>query len=328
LIDASSSGRELPLKIAGVGSARKIGMDSALHFFDYCNERKKILISLDADCLVTKNYLKCIVDEFNDKALNAAVINFEHLFPEDPILKSAIINYEIYLRYYVLGLKYAGSPFAHHSVGSTIICDDISYVKIGGMNKRKGGEDFYFLEKLAKTTEIGEIKSAKVFPSPRISDRVPFGTGPRIKRFINENLDEYLLYDPEIFFTLKSWLSNYYDFDLNNESIDRLFNISGEINKHIKDFLHQNDFRQDWNNILKNSKSESQINIQKDLWMDGFRTLKLIHFLRDNCYPNIGMFQALNKILEKMDLYPEFESNEKIPPIDIQVKYLELLREL
>jgi hypothetical protein len=35
LIDASSSGRELPLKIAGVGSARKIGMESAVHFFDY-----------------------------------------------------------------------------------------------------------------------------------------------------------------------------------------------------------------------------------------------------------------------------------------------------
>ncbi|MDX1699018.1 MAG: hypothetical protein R3250_00300, partial [Melioribacteraceae bacterium] len=312
---------------AGVGLARKIGMDLALKFFDYDNDRKKILISLDADCKVSNNYLKCIVDEFNNNSINAAVVDFEHLFPEDPIFKSAIINYEIYLRYYVLGLKYAGSPFAHHSVGSTIICDAFHYIKVGGMNKRKGGEDFYFLEKMAKITEISTIKAVKVFPSPRISDRVPFGTGPRINRFVTENRDEYLLYAPEIFEILKLWLYDYFNVDLNTNNINILLKKASKISKGLQDFLIINNFKDDWSNILKNSKTELQIRKQKNLWMDGFKTLKMVHYLRDTYHPNIAMFNALNILFQKMDLNPKFISHEKIPSIDIQVEYLDFLRE-
>jgi hypothetical protein len=43
LIDASSRGNELPSKSAGVGLARKIGMDLALKYFNYDNQRKNIL---------------------------------------------------------------------------------------------------------------------------------------------------------------------------------------------------------------------------------------------------------------------------------------------
>jgi hypothetical protein len=325
-INASSKGNELPNKSAGVGLARKIGMDLALKYFNYDNHRKNILISLDADCKVSNNYLKSIVNSFNNFPIHAAVVDFEHLLPEDPTFKSAIINYEIFLRYYVLGLKYASSRFAYLSVGSTIICDAFSYVKIGGMNKRKGGEDFYFLQKLAKITDIKTIKSTKVFPSPRISERVPFGTGPRIQRFINECKDEYLLYEPKIFEVLKLWLAEYFNTDLNMKSISRLLKNAGEINKGLQNFLNLNMFTSDWSNILKNSKSDLQIKNQKNLWMDGFKTLKLVHYLRDNYYPSISMFEAMNILFRKMNLHPEFLSNEKIPPIDIQIKYLELLR--
>ena len=43
LIDASSSGNELPEKDAGVGLARKIGMDAALKIFNYKSTEKKII---------------------------------------------------------------------------------------------------------------------------------------------------------------------------------------------------------------------------------------------------------------------------------------------
>lgn len=125
-----------------MGSARKLGMDLALNYFNYSSNQKKLLISLDADCLVKEDYLEEIIKKFNSENLNAAVVSFEHILPENLDQKKAIINYEIFLRHYILGLKYAKSHYDYISVGSTIICTAESYVKVGGMNKKKGGEDF------------------------------------------------------------------------------------------------------------------------------------------------------------------------------------------
>ena len=50
-VDASSPGLEMPDRDAGVGLARKIGLDLALGVFDYGNDCLKLLFCLDADTL-------------------------------------------------------------------------------------------------------------------------------------------------------------------------------------------------------------------------------------------------------------------------------------
>ena len=77
IADASTEGFELPEKEGGVGLARKIGMDLALRYFDYSSDKKNILICLDADCAVEKNYLREIYDNYNGRNLSAAVLNFD-----------------------------------------------------------------------------------------------------------------------------------------------------------------------------------------------------------------------------------------------------------
>ena len=141
------------------------------------------MIWLDADCKVDDNYLCAVVDEFNKKNLSAATINFSHDVSGTGELTEAIIPYEIFLRYYVLGLKYAKSPYAFHTIGSTIAIDHNAYIKAGGMNKKKAAEDFYFLQKVAKNYEIKKIISTTVYPSSRHSWRVPFGTGRSVTRY-------------------------------------------------------------------------------------------------------------------------------------------------
>jgi len=330
LIDASTTGNELPEKEAGVGLARKIGMDLALTVLDYGTPGKKILICLDADCVVENKYLNEIVNSFNNKNLHAAVISYEHEICGTE--SEAIISYEIFLRYYELGLRFAGSPFAFHAIGSTIVCDYENYIKIGGMNKRKAGEDFYFLEKLAKVTSIERIKSTTVFPSSRGSWRVPFGTGQRINRFLSKTKDEYLLYDPETLLITKKWLEVFLP-DENYET-KLLINLAGSIDVKLKDFLLNHDFESDWDKILANSKSKQQIKKQKLNWFDGFKTMKLIHYLRDNGFPVINMFDALDKFIVMYDynFQTEAESirkerkNQPVPSLEIQRKYLNLLR--
>ncbi len=205
LIDTASEGKEFDDAIAGVGLARKIGMDSALQVFDYSSPGKKLIISLDADCLVEDNYLSEISLFFKNQNAFAATVNFQHNLSEDGINRLGIISYEIFLRHYVAGLLFAESPYAFHTVGSTVICDHEAYIKVGGMNTKKAAEDFYFLQKLAKHYGIYKISSTKVKPSARESWRVPFGTGKSMSDF-SSNKKDILIFDPDVYVILKEWL--------------------------------------------------------------------------------------------------------------------------
>jgi hypothetical protein len=327
-VDASTDGNELPDKTGGVGLARKIGMDLALPVFDYSNLRKKILICLDADCKAEKNYIKEIITVFNQLNVNAAVINYEHPLDSDKENVKAIICYEIFLKYYVLGLQYAGSKYAFNTVGSAMACDYEAYIRIEGMNKKKAAEDFYFLEKLAKHYEIKKINSTKVYPSPRPSWRVPFGTGQRVTRFLagNNSESEYFLYDPNSFKVLKQWLSIFHS---DESSLNNLLNESKEIHPELHNFLINQNFNEDWTKILSHSINHKQLFLQKYRWFDGFRTLKLIHHLRNASFPLVNIFDALDEMFEYLDISSEFKKRKgEIPDIEIQKKYLYKLREL
>lgn len=326
LVNASSAGSRLPEKDGGVGLARKIGMDLALTVFDYSTNAKKILICLDADCTVEKNYLTQIVDVLNERNLSASFVQYEHLLPEEEKEKQAIICYEIFLRCYLLGLKFANSPFAFPTIGSTMICDYESYIKIGGMNKKKAAEDFYFMEKLAKITRVEKIESTKVYPASRGSWRVPFGTGQRVNRFLAGSHDEYFLYDPKSFDVLKKWLSVFSSEE--NLSAEKYLSAAESIHPALKEFLTNNSFEENWNKILASSGSKKQIQKQKLIWFDGFRTLKLIHFLRDNGFPLINMFDALDELLRINNCELRIERKKIIPPIEEQIEYLNALRKI
>ena len=275
IVDAASPRKTVSKKDGGVGMARKIGMDIALNILDFSAPGKKLILTTDADCTLEPNYLTEVINQFNKKNLNAAVVNFKHDVSGNDILTEAVLCYEIFLRYYVLGLKYAHSPYAFHTIGSTMACDYKSYIKVEGMNKRKAAEDFYFLEKLAKNINVETIKTTAVIPSKRGSWRVPFGTGQRVNRFLTGIQDEYTLYNPESFMILKNWLDVFNS--PGKTEIDYYLNEAKDIHPELIHFLYFRNFEDDMKNILRNSKTDEQLKIQKNRWFDGFMTLKLIH---------------------------------------------------
>jgi hypothetical protein len=301
-------------------------MDLALTKFDYNSSGRRILICTDADCTVDSNYLSEISRKFNKNILEAAVVNFAHDISGNDDETKAIICYEIFLRYYVLGLSFANSDYAFHTIGSTMLCTPDAYVKVEGMNKRKAAEDFYFLEKLAKIYPIGELKSTYVHPSKRGSWRVPFGTGKSVDRYLSNERDEYLLYDPKSFIILKTWLEV-----LGNQSIlnnSDLINIAGNINPELSHFLIRQGLENFINKVLKKNSNPVEIEKQKHYWFDAFRTLKLIHYLRDTTYPNINMFDAIDELLKLMNIENTIKRSSAIPDLETQKEYLLLLRKI
>lgn len=324
VIDASGEGKELPEKEGGVGLARKIGMDAALLFFDYYGSGNNILVCLDADCTVSGGYLEALAGLCGRKDFSAGYAEFEHPLPKEEESKKAIICYEIFLRYYLAGLKIAYSPYAVHTIGSTMVCTPESYIKAEGMNKRKAAEDFYFMEKLAKHYRVEKISGAVVYPSSRPSRRVPFGTGQRVKRFLDKVQNEYILYSPESFLILKEWNKVYYSNRIPREELPFM---AENISEALKNFLQLNNFQKSMENIYGNCRTEEQLFSQKKQWFDAFKTLKLIHYLRDNGYPPADMFTAVDTLLEIAGEFPIRKSKEgAVPSIDIQLEYLITLK--
>jgi hypothetical protein len=306
--------------------ARKIGMDMALRLLNKSSSEKKLIISLDADTLVQTNYLAAIKNYFTPK-IKTAIVAYEHQMPVNYEEQAAICCYEIFLRYWVLGLKYAKSPWAFHSIGSTIVTSTDSYLKVRGMNRREAGEDFYFLNKLAKIGSIDYIRNTCVFPSARSSSRVPFGTGKAIESFLSGQKQEYLLYNPKIFTIISEWLEF-----MNNALLmpeDEILTAAHRINPALKSFLVDSRFAEAWSRIRRNAKEEKTLRHQFNDWFDGFKTFKLVNYLTKTVYSQIDMFDALAEILSLLEMTgSKINTETKIPQMEEQIELLQYLRKI
>jgi hypothetical protein len=203
----------------GVGLARKIGADIAVRLWaDDALESGWIHCS-DADVVLPADYFARTLGALGAKDSEtssatfgdepaALVYDFEHLPEPDERARAAILRYEIFLRYYVLGLRSAGSPYAYHTIGSTIAFAPTAYVQVRGFSRRKAGEDFHLLAKLAKLGPIRALRGDPIKLSGRVSPRVPFGTGAGVARELQriEEGRSFPVYDPRVFAWLGAWL--------------------------------------------------------------------------------------------------------------------------
>lgn len=324
-VDVSSPGYELPEKDGGVGMARKIGMDAALRLWTGDSLDTRLILSLDADTLVQNNYLSSIKHYFTKK-VKTAIVAYEHQTPPDEETKAAIYCYEIFLRYWVLELQYAQSPYAYHSIGSTIVTTAEAYLEVRGMNKRQAGEDFYFLGKLAKLGKIGYVKETRVFPSARPSTRVPFGTGKGVRRFLSGGHREYPVYDPRVFFILKKWL------ELISRSTDsdavQILAKTENIHPVLKKYLINCRFEMFWIQVRRRAKKE-MLSRQFHHWFDAFKTLKLINYFTREEYPPVNIFMASRGIMSmagRCDF--DFSASGESPVLEEQLRILQYLRKI
>lgn len=274
-VDAASPGLEVPTRRAGVGFARKLGMDLALPALDWSGD--PLLVCLDADTLVEDNYLQAIDRHFLLSSRGAAVLPYRHQPGGDPDQQAAIDRYELFLRSYVYGLRLAGSPYAFNTVGSAMACRAFAYVRCGGMNSRQAAEDFYFLQKLAKTDGVDLLSGTIVYPDPRISERVPFGTGRSMARLLAGDKQGVLFYPAAAFRILADWLKLV---ELNIcLDAEQLLALATETSPVLAGYLDQLDWRSVWPGMRKTHQGSVRLQQAFHVWFDGFRTLRLIHLL-------------------------------------------------
>ncbi len=288
----------LPARHAGVGLARKIGMDAAVARFVAAGNPHGIVASLDADCDCDSDYLISLESHFEGYPnTRACTIYFEHALsgPLEGALYQAIARYELSLRYYRHGLQYAKFPFAHYTVGSCLAVRCDFYACHGGMNRRKAGEDFYFLNKLMAVGGVSENTSTRVMPGVRASTRTPFGTGRALNNHLTEARKPWTSYDPRVFRDLAALVAGV---DSYYEMAPRGWQTLTSLSDCMREYLLANGIVDKHAEIRANCANRGSFRKRFFQWFDGFRALKFIHHATRHTYPRQPLEQACLTLLD------------------------------
>lgn len=213
IIDCSSPSHGWTGKRQGVGWARKTIMDVIMseHGDD------ELVVSLDADTGFGERYMESVLCALNSHSdCSALAVPYYHPLGGVGETDRAMLRYEIYMRHYLINMlairlrlselyalrydiHHADFPYAFTALGSAMVFPLWAYCRVGGYTPLQGGEDFYLMQKFAKTGRLLLSCNEIVRPQGRVSSRVPFGTGPAIAKGVGSMEDTYPLYPHEAF---------------------------------------------------------------------------------------------------------------------------------
>ena len=299
IIDRSSPGNGWKKKKGGVGHARKTTMDFIAQQFD----ANDLIVSIDADTFYPVNYLEEINESLkNNNLLGLAVPYFHPLNSSNDRL---ILRYEIYMRYFLLNMLRIKNPYAYTALGSAMAFPVWAYKKLGGLTPVMSGEDFYFLQKLRKSGNLGIWTNTIAYPSARFSDRVNFGTGPALIKGETGDWDSYPIYYYQLFDKVKE------TFDLFPTLFKR--DVTTPMDEFLKKQFGSNEI---WKPLRDNYKDEKNFVKACVAKVDGLRILQFLKLsqqsesvdnsflLRDyiNKFHSKGISKELNFILKDFDL--------------------------
>lgn len=196
VLDSSSPGRGWKGRKRGVGWARK----DLFAAIDAESGDDELVVSLDADTVFSETYLESMLCTMNgNPECNALCVPYYHPLSGNEQQDRAMLRYEIYMRHYLLSLLESDNLYAFTALGSAMVFPLWAYRRVGGITPLQGGEDFYLMQKFAKTGRVLLSCNEIVRPQGRPSLRVPFGTGPAIAKGLDSMDSTYPLYPQEAF---------------------------------------------------------------------------------------------------------------------------------
>jgi hypothetical protein len=298
LVDRAAPGHFLP-EGQGVGLARKIGNDLMLRLHADGRLASPWFHNTDADVILPNDYFDQ-TQRIPSDGNAAALYFFEHRFSEDDSLGLAARLYEISLRYYTLGLSWSGSPYAYQAMGSCLAVRPDAYARVHGFPERNATEDFYILNKLAKVGSIVRLAGAPVILDGRLSDRVPIGTGKALSKLVesSRSLAGFRLYHPLAFAHLAAWLRVLASTARSGGRMELALEQLPKDNPFFRsdlliDTLEKMGAFPAIRDAIQRSSDPGSMLRAFHTWFDAFRTLKLIHALRDAGIPSLPYDEAL-----------------------------------
>jgi hypothetical protein len=205
--------------------------------------------------------------------------------------------YELSLRYYVLGLAFAGSPYAFPTIGSTMTFCARAYAETRGFPKLEAAEDFYLFNKLAKLGQVRKT-AGKVRLRPRHSQRVPFGTGVATRKIaeLRSESRPFTVYHPRAFELLRAWLEalSTLTTEGDTEALFRRFQTEpdGEL---LTGILESSRAKKALETAARTRPRKEDRFRHLHTWFDALSTLRFIHEVTNRKYPKLPLAEALSQ---------------------------------
>lgn len=277
----------------GVGYARKVGTDCCLWLYHNGLLASPWIRQTDADVTWPDDYLEPISAETllakpDTEQPGALLYPFKHDLTQVG-QNDASVLYDAWLRYYVAGLRWADSPWAFHTVGSTLVVHAEHYAVHRGFPVLDAGEDFYLLNKMAKSGSIITLARSPLVLSSRCSTRTPFGTGRAIYN-MSTTAQQQRFYHPDIFKHLKFW----------QHILPSLFTRSDLILPDEHKPLQEALLALGIPGLIRHSHQhgKNQVTFHRHLQngFDAAMTRKCVHWLRRHYYPDISLQALLQSV--------------------------------
>ena len=167
------------------------------------------------------------------------------------------------------------------------------------MNRRQAGEDFYFIQKLVPGGGYFNLNSTTVFPSSRISSRVPFGTGASIGKLTDYSSTTLLTYNLQAFKELRiifRLTENIYNID--NQEYNICYDL---LPAGIQSFIDEEEWIEKLTEIKNNTGSLESFKKRFFDWFNMFRIVKYLNFVHS------GMFEKKPVEVATLELMQELE---------------------
>lgn len=285
LVDRSSGRRWFGAR-DGVGLARRIGSDIVAAMWAHGRLGSPWIHGTDADAVLGRDHFATA--RAHDEAV-ALVHPYWHAPSGDASLDEAVALYEIGLRWYVVGLAASGSPWSYATLGSCISVRIDTYAAVRGMPRRRAAEDFYLLAKVAKLGAVVRPDVAPVRLASRASDRVPFGTGPGVARLMALRAEGGTpkVYHPHTFDHLARTHRHIAAFAREPER------VAEPPDARLVAAWQQVDLEAGMRAAVRSASSPELRGQRVCEWFDAFRTLKLVHALRDRGLAPVAWDEAL-----------------------------------
>lgn len=267
IIDRSSKGCGWVGKRKGVGWARKELFAAIQNDCD----KNELIVSMDADTHFSSTYLESILNRLNSHPQwNALCVPYYHpLVSSLDTINRSMLRYELYMRYYLLNLLEIDNPYAFSALGSAMAFPLWAYNRVGGITPLQGGEDFYLMQKFAKTGTFGLWLNEVVEPQGRISNRVPFGTGPAIAKGIDSMEKKYPFYPLHAFEDVRKTFA----------TMPLLY--ENDIETPMSSFLREQLATEDlWGSVRKNFKNKELFIHATEERVDGLRILQYLRIIQ------------------------------------------------
>ncbi len=170
------------------------------------------------------------------------------------------------------------------------------------MSQRQAGEDFYFLHKLTQLGQLVELNTTRVYPSARVSDRVPFGTGAALQKWMKGDSRLRSTYCFRSFIDLREFFRLIPVLYLQNPESAGDLGVSSP----LKRFLKEDDFMDALTGIRSNSSSAVAFEKRFFQYFNAFKILKFQNFTHPQFYEYQDLNQAVADLKEAKSVSRDF----------------------